>query len=282
MAITFRLGVVHGSRVGGVIGLVVLVACGSSPTGPGEPQSQQTMGSLFSDDFESGTLALWEDGMDPARHRVMTDSFAPSGNRYLAVTYPAGRDGGWLTRFIRPGGDSLYVSLDVRFPENWRGGTKLVGLYGSRSDDQWSGFGRAGICPSGTDFFLTMIVTEPSVTAGTRFYTYYPTMAREPDGVTCWGRFGDGSERYIPPVTMSLGAWHRVEFWARVNAPGRRDGEQVFWIDGVERGRWSGIAFRESGILQMNAVQLSFSVSDGVPQTQQLHLDNIVVRRTPP
>jgi hypothetical protein len=260
----------------------ILAACGSSPSAPGEVQSPSAVGALFSDDFESDSLAAWEDGVDPARHRIVTDSSARSGRRYLAVTYPRGHDGGWMTHFIRPGGDSLYASIDVRFPANWMGGTKLLGLYGSRSDDQWSAFGRAGICPSGFDFFAAMLVSEPASGIGTRFYTYYPTMAREPDGVTCWGRFGDGTERYTSPLTLSLGEWHHLEFWARLNTPGRADGEQAFWIDGTERGRWSGITFRQSAILQMNALQLSFSVSDGVSQAQQLHVDNVVVRRGPP
>jgi hypothetical protein len=260
----------------------ILAACGSSPNAPGEVQSPGASGALFSDDFESDSLAAWEDGVDPARHRIVTDSSARSGRRYLAVSYPLGRDGGWMTHFIRPGGDSLYASVDVRFPENWKGGTKLLGFYGSRSDDQWSAFGRAGICPSGFDFFAAMLVSEPASGIGTRFYTYYPAMAREPDGVTCWGRFGDGTERYTPPLTLSPGEWHRIEFWARLNTPGRADGEQAFWIDGAERGRWSSIAFRQSAILQMNALQLSFSVSDGVSQAQQLHVDNVVVRRARP
>ena len=278
-----RVLVPSGHRMSVAMALVsIFVACGSSPTRPGELPSQDTAGALFSDDFESGTLSAWEDGVDPARHRVVSDSSAASGSRYLSVTYPAGRDGGWMTHFIRPGGDSLYVSFDVRFPENWIGGTKLIGLYGSRSDDQWSGFGKAGICPSGTDFFVAMVVSEPSVAIGTRFYTYYPAMAREPDGRPCWGRFGDGSERYTPPLTMTLGSWHRVEFSARLNAPGRSDGQQTFWIDGTERGRWSGLSFRDSDVLQMNAVQLSFSVSDGVTKTQQLHVDNVIVRRNSP
>jgi hypothetical protein len=267
----------------GIAGLVsILVACGSSPNGPGELQSPGAGGALFSDDFESGTLAAWEDGVDPARHQIVSDSTARSGRRYLAVTYPPGRDGGWMTHFIRPGGDSLYASVDVRFPANWRGGTKLLGLYGSRSDDQWSGFGRAGVCPNGSDFFVAMLVSEPASGTGTRFYTYYPAMAREPDGVTCWGRFGDGSERYTPPLSLGLGEWHHLEFWARLNTPDRADGEQVFWIDGTERGRWSGITFRQSAILQLNALQLSFSVSEGVSQAQQLDVDNVVVRRSPP
>jgi len=34
---------------------------------------------------------------------------------------------------------------------------------------------------------MAMVIAEASGNPGpTRFYTYYPAMAREPDGVTCW------------------------------------------------------------------------------------------------
>jgi hypothetical protein len=265
-----------------------LVACRGESLGlAGFGESQQGQnGSIFSEDFESGTLAAWQDGMDPSRHRIVTDpASAQSGARYLAVTYPAGRDGGWLTRFL-PGYDSLYVSFYVRFPANWRGETKLVGLYGSRTDDKWSGFGKAGICPDGTTFFIAMLVTEPSGNPGpVRFYTYYPAMSREPDGVTCWGRYGTSSNpaaSYAPSLTLSRDVWHHVEFWVQLNTPGQANGRQAFWIDGAEWGSWSGLSFRDSAILQLNAVQLSFSVSTGAPQTQELYVDNLLVLRARP
>jgi hypothetical protein len=103
-----------------------------------------TSDTVFSEDFESGTLAAWSDGVDTSRQRVVTDSaFAQSGRRYLEVRYRAGGDGGWLTHFLEPGYDSLRVSYWVRFPDDWQGGTKLIALYGSRTDDQWSAFGKA-------------------------------------------------------------------------------------------------------------------------------------------
>jgi hypothetical protein len=236
--------------------------------------------SVFADDFESGTLAGWSDGVDPTRHRVVTDpALAQSGQRYLAVTYPSGRDGGWLTRFFMPGYDALHVSYYVRFPSDWRGGTKLVALYGSRTDNQWSAIGKAGLCPNGSDFFAAMLVAEPMGDPGAvRFYTYYPGMAREPDGRTCWGRFGNGSETYSPPLTLTPGAWHHVEFRVHLNTPGRMDGRQTFSLDGAQRGQWTDIGFRDGNILRLNAVQLTFSVSDGVGRTQELYVDNLVVR----
>lgn len=240
---------------------------------------------VFVETFESGTLAAWDDGVDTSRHHVVSDStFAHSGRRYLAVDYRAGGDGGWLTHFLTPGFDSLFVSYYVRFPATWVGGTKLLALYGSRSDDRWSAFGKAGICPTGSDFFMAMIIAEVTGDPGpARFYTYYPQMAREPDGVTCWGRYGDGTEVYEPPLTLSPGGWHRIEFWLRLNAPGRRDATQTFWIDGVRRGTWSGIGLRSSDVLRVNAVQLTFNRgASGGPIAEQLYVDDLVVTRRAP
>jgi hypothetical protein len=168
------------------------------------------------------------------------------------------------------------VSYYVRFPTNWLGGTKLIALYGSRTDNQWSAFGKAGICPNGTDFFAAMVVSEPAGSTGTRFYTYYPAMAREPDGVTCWGRYGDRTETYVPPLTLSLGEWHHVEFWVKLNTPGQSDASQTFWLDGVERGTWAGFGFRSTAILRLTSVQLTFSTG-AAPHTQRLYVDHLVV-----
>lgn len=258
---------------------VSLAACQSgAPFGP----SPEAGGAIFTEDFESGGLGAWHDGVDAARHRVVTDpASARSGSRYLVVTYPAGRDGGWLTRFFMPGYDAVAVSFDVRFPRDWRGGTKLIALYGSRRDDQWSAFGKAGLCPNGSDFFAAMVVADRGGDPGPmRFYTYYPAMRREPDGVTCWGRFGDGSETYAAPLTLDRGAWHRVEFQVTLDAPDRADARQLFWIDGRQRGSWGGFSFRDSDILRINAVQLTFS-SDVEGEPRELHVDNLAVRAVP-
>jgi hypothetical protein len=240
---------------------------------------------IFAEDFESGALKAWSDGVDPLRQRVVRDPMlAQSGDRFLEVTYPAGGDGGWLTRFIQPGEDSLYVSFYVRFPATWEGGTKLLALYGSRTDDRWSGLGKAGTCPNGTDFFAAMVVTEPGGDAGpARFYTYYPAMAREPDGKTCWGRYGDGSETYVPPLSFRRGVWHRVEFVVKLNTPGHSDASQTLWLDGVQRGSWSGFSFRNSDVLRLNAIQLTFNRGiAGGPRTEKLYVDNLVVRASRP
>lgn len=240
---------------------------------------------VFVEDFESGTLAAWTDGVDLSRHHIVSDSTqAQSGRRFLQVTYQSGGDGGWLTHFLLPGYDSLYVSYYVRFPESWQGGTKLIALYGSRTDDQWSAMGKAGTCPTGTDFFVTMLIAEVTGDPGpTRFYSYYPAMSREPDGVTCWGRYGDGAEHYLPPLTLSRGVWHHVEFWVKLNSPGHENASQSFWIDGVARGSWSALSFRNSDRLRLNALQLTFNRGiSGGPTTQTLDVDHIVIKTARP
>ncbi len=274
-------------RLGGgaAVAFALLSAAGQgcrdhdSTAGPVRPDT------VFAEDFESGGLAAWTDGVDTNRQRVVQDAnFAQSGAHYLAVTYVAGGDGGWLTHFFMPGYDSLFVSYYVRFPTTWQGGTKLVALYGSRTDNQWSALGKAGTCPNGSDFFATMLIAEVSGNPGpTRFYMYYPAMAREPDGVTCWGRYGDGTEAYTPPLTLSLGAWHHVEFWVKLNAPGQLNAAQRFWIDGVERGRWAGFSMRTNDVLRLNSVQLTFNRGiSGGPVAEQLFVDNLVVTTAGP
>jgi len=270
------------SLAGAVAWLGFGLMLGESQTcaAPGPRTTLAKLDTVFAEDFESGTLGSWSDGVDPRRQRVVTDpGFAQSGSRYLEVTYLAGSDGGWLTRFFMPGYDSLYVSYYVRFPATWQGGTKLIALYGSRTDNQWSALGKAGTCPDGTDFFAAIIVTEAGGNPGpTRLYTYYPDMAREPDGVTCWGRYGDGRETYVPPLILTGGVWHHVELWVKLNTPGESNASQLMWLDGVLRGSWSGFAFRRSNVLRLNAVQLTFNRGlTGGPTTEQLSVDHLGV-----
>lgn len=264
--------------------LSTLIACGGAASGPSGPSALPQLGggeTLFAEDFESGTLDAWQDGVNPSKQRVVTGPDAQSGTHYLAVNYPAGGDGGWLTRFFMPGYQTLYVSLYVRVPSTWMGGTKLVGLYGSRTDDQWSAFGKAGVCPNGTDFFDAMLLAEANGNPGPlRFYTYYPAMAREPGGDVCFGRYGDsvGQAAYASQAILRPDTWHRVEFLVQLNTPGNSDGQQIFWLDGAQGAIWQNIKLRDSDILRLNAVQLSFSQGGGVPKTQELYMDSIEVR----
>jgi len=267
--------------------LVAAVACRpADPPAAARASGTPRVDTLFHEGFESGRFGAWDDGYDERKHRIVADpALARTGQRFLDVTHPAGGDGGWLTRFLRPGYDSLYVRYFVRLEPGWVGGTKFVAFYGSRRDNEWSAFGKAGICPTGTDFFASMVVTEPEPETGhpMRFYTYYPEMRRDRDGHSCWGSYGDGTERYETPLTFSPGRWHEVAFWLRVNRPGQRDAAQRFWLDGALKGEWSGISLRASDVLRISAVQLTFSICcGGAPKTQHAYVDDVLVTTAPP
>ena len=233
---------------------------------------------VFTDGFESGTLDLWQDGVDPTRHRVVTDSSrARSGSRFLEITYPRTTEGGggWLTRFFMPGYDSLRVSYWVRFPTNWQGGTYLLGIYGSRTDNQWSSFGKAGQCPNGTDFTNHFLYAEYDGNPGdVTFYSYTMDMDRS---AGCYGDRGAGRAQYVGSRELTRGAWHRVDLEVRLNTPGLADGWQRMYIDGTLRGEWTGMQQRASTMLRLNALQLTANVPGGSPQDQALLIDDIVV-----
>ena len=280
----------YATRLGAWL-LIAVVAGDSVPSGgaQGSPQhptrlhvppSTEASDTVFYEGFESGSFAAWDDRGHAANQLIITDpAGAAAGRRFLRGTYPAGGDAGWLTKFFMPGYDSLWVRLRVRFPANWRLGTKLISFYGSRIDDQWSATGKAGKCPNGEDFFATTLVTRPGEDAGPlAFYTYYPGMAREHDGVTCYGSAGDASARYVRSTVMTRGVWHTIEYFVKLNTPGRNDSMQKFWLDGDVYGQWPGISLRRTHGLRLNGVTVTMSAV--APQLQMLDVDEVLVTRT--
>ncbi|WP_080887113.1 hypothetical protein [Nitrospira japonica] len=234
---------------------------------------------IFCDGFESGTLGLWQDGVDSSRQKVTAvDSDVVSGRRSLEVVYPAGDDGGWMTRWFMPGHDHVFARIYVRFQPGWRCGgncTKLIAFYANRVDDRWSGFGKAGIRPTGQDYFYAGLATsnwhrqpDPGEII---FYSYHPEMRQAKDG-RFWGNF---SYQDDPRDALRPGRWYCVEFEVQANSPGQHDGYQNMWIDGMLRGRVSGMRWRDSPDVRINAFQLTFS--GAVPVTERMWMDDVVV-----
>jgi hypothetical protein len=252
-----------------------------SPTPAPAPTPAPPTNVIFSDDFESGTLSKWQDGVNPDKHRVINNaSRAAGGSHYLEITYPSGGNGGWLTRFFMPGYDSLYVSYDVQFEATWTGGTKLLNLRGSRTDNQWSSFGQASKCPDGSQWFATNVVMLANENPGPiRFYTYFPGMQPESDGATCWGRHsGMGVTNYTGTSAIARGVWHRVEVFVKLNTPGQSNGVQRMWVNGELRGEWSGLVLRTTNMLMLNSLTLEGSLMGSAQSTtRRLLVDNVVV-----
>ena len=234
---------------------------------------------IFCEDFESDNLSKWQDGYDPNRHTITTDpTNVYQGQKALEVTYPAGADGGWLTRWFMPGYEDAYARLYVKFQSGWKCGqncTKIFAFYGNRIDNQWSGFGKAGIRPNGTDFFYTALVTlnwyrqpDPGEVI---FYSYFPEMQPAPDG-NYWGNFFFQND---PRDALQPGRWYCLELEQKANTPELHDGLQRMWIDGLLKGETMNIRWRDTTDLRINAFQLTFSGS--VPVTEQVWIDNVVV-----
>ncbi len=238
---------------------------------------------IFCDDFEAGTFAAWEDGYDPALHRLSSDPervFA--GRQSLRSTYPAGYDGGWLTRWFMPGFDHVFARLYVRFERGWQCGqncSKILALYGNRVDDRWSGFGKAGLRPTGTDFFFAGLVTlnwyrlpDPGEVI---FYSYFPEMTQAPDGHYGGNHFFQTE----PREALQPGRWYCLELEVQANRPGQRDGYQRLWIDGRLKGEVRDLRWRDTADVRINAAQLTFS--GPVESTQEVWVDNVVVSQAP-
>ena len=235
---------------------------------------------IFCDDFETGTFDQWQEGYRPALHAITSDpTKAYAGRRSLEVTYPEGGEGKWLARWFMPGYDRAFARLYIKFEEGYRCGdncTKILAFYGNRLDDQRSGFGKAGIRPTGTDFFFASLVTlnwqrhpDPGEII---FYSYFPEMKQAPDGMF-WGNFSFQQE---PREAVKAGLWYCLEFELQANEPGRRDGYQRMWINDEFKGEVTGMRWRDTTDVRINAVQLTFSASP-VPITEHVWIDNVVV-----
>ena len=223
---------------------------------------------IFQDGFEGGTLANWDDGTDSTHHRIVTDAtLAHSGSRVLEVSYRVGDNGSWLTKFFMPGHESVHVSYWIRLSDTWRGGGCLLGVYGSRTDNQWSAYGKGGRCPTGRDFFNTFLISAPSGDPGpVRFSTYHLGMPRT--GTSCWGDEGPATA-YVGSAALTRGTWHQVELFVQANTPGQSNGVQRMWIDGVLRGEWRDLRFRDGPELMLNSVQLATYAAGGASYAQQ-------------
>ena len=240
---------------------------------------------VFYEGFESGSFATWDDRGIPGNQSI-TGTTVHTGAKSLEVLFPSGSDGGWLTKFFMPGYDSIYASYWVYFQSGWQNATKLLSFYGSRTDNQWSATGKAGVCPNGTDYFGMVVSEYPNgaAAAPTRFYTYYNGMAQSPPGSgVCYGLDGQGiGATYTPPLEIPSAGWHHLEFYVVLNTPGQSNLTQKFCIDGVVRGTWSGISVRTSNILKLNAVTITNSIALGSPQTQKMWVDDLLVTRQRP
>jgi hypothetical protein len=242
---------------------------------------------IFADNFESGDFSAWD------RHTKKESivSLVPDpagdprmGERSMKVTATLGENtGGGATKWFESS-DPLFIRFYVKFAADCDYTHHLARIRankGLRGNDKWSGFGQAGIRPRGDERFVTGV--EPWGGNG-RFpppgrwdlYTYWPEMKPSGDG-KYWGN------QFMPedePV-IERDRWIGVELMIKHNTPGRRDGEQAFWIDGELRGHWTGFLWRTSPTLWANSLALESYVTDRWTKNKvnTVWFDNVVVAR---
>lgn len=242
---------------------------------------------IFADDFEAGALGEGWDEVGNAGGRVLSwgdPGRAGLGQRCLRVEAHLGQDtGGGLTRWF-DSAETLHVRFYTRFDRQCDYVHHFVTLRANRSlkgKDRWSGFGGAGVKPSGDERFSTAI--EPWGNWGRfpapgrwNFYSYWHEMEVSRDG-KYWGN------SFLPAEGTDIAKerWVCVEFMLRHNTPGKRDGEQAFWVDGVLAGHWTGISWRTDAALQANALTLESYITDRWTRqpTNVVWFDDVVVAR---
>jgi len=258
---------------------LLIVMFGAGPGHAGERVCSNSA-VIFCDDFEAGSFAQWDEGYQPALHAITSDpEKAYTGRRALEVTYPQGGEGKWLARWFMPGYDRVFARVYIKFEEGYRCGencTKILVFYGNRLDDQRSGFRKAGIRPTGADFFFAALATlnwhrhpDPGEVI---FYSYFPDMKAAPDGMF-WGNFSFQQE---PREAIAAGLWYCLELEVKANRPEQRDGYQRMWINDQFRAEVTDMRWRDTTDVRINAVQLAFSASP-VPITEHVWIDNVVV-----
>lgn len=243
---------------------------------------------IFAETFE-GEGELGE-GWDERRNDnnavlSLADPAEPKlGRRCLRVESRLGvNTGGGLTKWFESS-EKIFIRFYTKFDAQCDYVHHFVTLRANRGlhgRDRWSGFGGAGLKPGGADRFSTAI--EPwgdwgkhPAPGAWNFYSYWHEMKASRDG-KYWGN----SFMPDPPPRITRGRWICVEFMLKHNTPGQPDGEQAFWIDGVEAGRWTGINWRTSPTLLANALTLETYVTDRwtKQETNVVFFDNVAIAR---
>ena len=242
---------------------------------------------IFADDFESGEIgSKWDDFSRKPNVLGFCDPGDPlCGKRCVRVEARLyENNGGGFTKWFEPA-DRVFVRFYVRIDPGCDYIHHFVTLRankGLQGGDKWSGFGGAGLLPAGAERFSTAL--EPVGGDGSwaapgvwNFYSYWHEMRPSPDG-KYWGN----AFRPEPQEIIKKDQWICAEFMLKHNTPGKTDGEQAFWIDGVLMGHWQGINWRKTETLKANALTLESYVTERWTKNpiNIVYFDNLVIARS--
>ena len=239
---------------------------------PGDEGIEQDSAGVFSDNFESGSVAdfsqRWTSisNLDNYVLKLLNDTTAvTAGKRCLEMKATKGHDnGGHLWKLLDTGCDRLYARFYVKFAPDAPYVHHFVHMGGQFLSQDWP-MGGAGSRPDGASSFSTSMdlvgrdVVDPP--GAWSFYSYWCEMHswQTPEGESD-GRpnaFYGNLFGPVEPLQAKRGEWQCVEIMIKLNDPEQRNGEEAFWIDGklAERygpgtivGTWFRDMFRRSGV----------------------------------
>ena len=246
---------------------------------------------LFQDDFESGNLGKW----DEVRSAKVVEAGANAGSYCAEMKLVRGETSvSHAIKWFMPGRERVHVRFYVKFSEDYQYPHHFVTLMGNHRTNKWSAFGKAGRKPDGTYFSSGM---EPWFAWGKNpppgelsFYSYFLDMEMDRKMNKYWGNsfFPPGPERgkaagagrFIP----KLGVWQCWEFMIEANALGEANGKQAMWVDGKLIGEFTGIRWRNTEDVRVNALWLQHYGYDSSDPTrgewkeeQTVWFDDVVV-----
>ena len=188
-----------------VVGLWIVLAarcCGQDGLAakyPGDVGIETDPDVLFAENFESGTLARWDEIKGPVS---ATEDAPNSGNWCVRMPMQRGRNtGGHTIKWFMPGEDTVYVRFYVKFSTDYQYNHHFVWLLANQTTNKWSAFGKAGLKPNGTYYSTGM---EPWFAWGrnpppgeVNFYSYFLDMLPDEHDGMYWGNafFPPGPER---------------------------------------------------------------------------------------
>ena len=246
-----------------------------------------TSGIIFCEDWEGASPlpGQWTDGYNGGRQTLTTAAANVFRGTYALETFwPGGGNGaGWLGRWFRMDGqpttpvtgyDHVYARLYFKLQSNFTCApncSKIMVLYGNRTDNPWSGSGQAGICPNGTDYFYAGVATSQVGPRDYVLYDYYPEMpCAQPVGQNY------GEYTYFSPRTQApLDIWTCLETEVLLNTPGMHNGLHRAWLNGTLAVEKLNMRWRDSAILNLSSFQLSFSGNSSTDT--HIWIDNVVV-----
>lgn len=238
---------------------------------------------FFSEDFESGDFASWsstsrlDNGTGEAE--IINGAVPGLGGEKIArlTAYanasPAKVD---LRLNFKPGYDQVYARWYVNYEKGFDQGDLMHAPGLIAGSDNW----RSDFRPNGYDAFSVFLDIwsdwgrNPSP-GKLMLYTYYPDMTKNPDG-HYWGNFFPQE----PNVQIHTGKWYCLEMMVKANTPGKRDGEQAFWVDGIKEGHWTGLRFRDTSSVKIDFFWWELYIHDN-PRKNTAFVDNIVLSTSP-